>query len=184
MAPPQTIETDRLLLRRWRKSDREPFAAMNADHRVMAFFPKPLSTEASNAFVSRIRQHFDERGFGLWAVEIKDVAPFIGFIGLATPRFNSHFTPCVEIGWRLAARYWGRGYATEGALSALDFAFSSLRMDEVVSMTATGNQRSQRVMRRIGMTRSPDDDFDHPLLAGDHKLRRHVLFRIQRTAIG
>ncbi len=183
MELPRTIETDRLQLRRWRESDREPFAAMNADQRVMEFFPKQLSTDESHAYVSRIGQHFDEHGFGLWAVEVKNVAPFVGFIGLAIPQFPAHFTPCVEIGWRLAAEHWGCGYAAEGALSVLEFAFSSLRLEEVVAMTAARNQRSQRVMEKIGMTHSADDDFDHPLLPGDHELSRHVLYRIQRTSV-
>lgn len=181
---PSAIETDRLRLRRWTESDRGAFAAMNADSVVMECFPKTLSTDESHAMVERIARHFDEHGFGLWAVEVKDVAPFIGFIGLARPRFEAHFTPCVEIGWRLAASHWGRGYATEGALAALAFGFRHLQLDEIVSLTAVQNHRSRRVMERIGMTHSPADDFDHPSLPQEHPLSRHVLYRIARSTAG
>ncbi|GAB4159420.1 MAG: GNAT family N-acetyltransferase [Planctomycetaceae bacterium] len=180
MSYPPEIETERLLLRRWRDSDRQPFARMNADPQVMEYFPKMLSREESDALAERIEQHFDEHGFGLWAVEIKDGEPFAGFIGLVVPRFEAHFTPCVEIGWRLAANYWGHGYATEGARAALDFAFQVVGLDEVVSMTTVTNQRSRRVMERIGMTYSSDDDFNHPLISPGHELARHVLYRKSR----
>jgi RimJ/RimL family protein N-acetyltransferase len=174
------IRTDRLRLRRWLLADRAPFAALNADPRVCEYLPGPLTLEESDALVARIEAHFEKHGFGLWAVEIDGVAPLAGFIGLAVPRFESHFTPCVEIGWRLAAPYWGRGYATEGALAALAFGFEWLRFDEIVSFTVPGNLRSRRVMERIGMTHDPIDDFDHPLLPMGHPLRRHVLYRIRR----
>jgi RimJ/RimL family protein N-acetyltransferase len=146
----------------------------------MKYFPSALTTDESNALASRIQQHFAQHGFGLWAVEIAQVTPFAGFIGLAIPRFEAHFTPCVEIGWRLWHAYWGHGYATEGATAALHFAFCSLSMQEVVAMTTTSNLPSRRVMERIGMTRSPEDDFDHPLLPANHPLLRHVLYRIRR----
>lgn len=181
---PTTIESERLWLRRWRESDRDAFAAMNADPVVMECFPKTLSVDESHALVERIARHFDEHGFGLWAVEVKDVEPFIGFIGLARPRFEAHFTPCVEIGWRLAASHWGRGYATEGALAALAFGFRHLQLDEIVSLTAVQNQRSRRVMERIGMTHTPADDFDHPSLPQGHPLSRHMLYRIARSPAG
>ena len=145
---PAVIKTDRLFLRRWRSSDLKPFAELNADPRVMEFFPSPLSTEESDATASRIIQHFEDHGFGLWAVEVAAEAEFIGFIGLAVPRFEAHFTPCVEIGWRLAASHWGHGYATEGAKVTLDFALGSLRLDEVVAMTAVKNHRSRRASYR------------------------------------
>ena len=131
---------------------------------------------------TRIREHFDRHGYGLWAVEVPGVADFIGFVGLAVPRFESHFTPCVEIGWRLAREHWGRGYATEAAHAALEFGFLDLALNEIVSFTATTNRRSRAVMERIGMTRSPDDDFDHPSLPEGHPLRRHVLYRAGRPA--
>jgi RimJ/RimL family protein N-acetyltransferase len=161
--------------------DREPFAVMNADARVNEFLPGPLSREQSDALADRIAAHFDEHGFGLWAVEIPGVAPFAGFVGLAVPRFEAHFTPCVEIGWRLSADCWGRGYATEGARAALAFAFEDLKLDEVVSMTVPDNLRSRRVMEKLGLSRDPADDFDHPLLPEGHRLRRHVLYRIGRA---
>ena len=175
---PGDLRTERLWLRRWTAADREPFAAMNADARVVEHLPAPLSREESDTFVDRIEGHFDRHGFGLWAVEIPAVTSFAGFVGLSVPRFESHFTPCVEIGWRLAAPYWGRGYATEGARAALAVGFETLGLGEIVSSTVPGNLRSRRVMEKIGMARDPADDFDHPALPEGHRLRRHVLYRI------
>jgi RimJ/RimL family protein N-acetyltransferase len=172
------ICTERLRLRRWRSSDRAPFARLNADAQVMEHFPSTLSSDESDALAARIEAHFDEHGFGLWAVEIPDVAPFAGFIGLSVPRFEAHFTPCVEIGWRLAAEHWGRGYATEGAKAVLTFGFRTLALAEIVSFTVPRNVRSHHVMERIGMVHDPADDFDHPALPEGHPLRRHVLYRI------
>ena len=177
MAFDPSIETERLLLRRWLDSDFKPFAAMNADPRVMEFFPKALTRQESDALAERIILHFQEHDFGLWAVQIKGGCQFAGFIGLSKPRFEAHFTPCVEIGWRLAVDHWGKGYATEGAKAALEFAFQIAQLSEVVSLTAVVNERSQRVMQRIGMHHSPADDFDHPLLPQGHVLSRHVLYR-------
>jgi RimJ/RimL family protein N-acetyltransferase len=182
MTVPREVRTDRLLLRRWLDADLEPFAAMNADPRVTEYLPTPLSREQSDAFVERIRAHFDRHGFGHWAVEICDVAAFAGFIGLSTPRFEAHFQPCVEIGWRLSAEHWGHGYATEGARAVLAFGFEVLRLEEIVSFTVPGNERSRHVMEKIGMTYDPGDDFDHPSLPEGHPLRRHVLYRIARQA--
>jgi RimJ/RimL family protein N-acetyltransferase len=177
---PSTLTTDRLVLRQWREADLEPFAAMNADPQVMRFFPRRLDREASDAMAHRLARHLDEHGWGLWAVEVPDVAPFIGFIGLAPVPFDAHFTPAIEVGWRLDKAYWGRGYAPEGARAALDHAFGTLGLDEVVSMTIPINEPSQRVMRKLGLTRDPADDFDHPTLPNwEH--RRHVLYRIQRA---
>jgi RimJ/RimL family protein N-acetyltransferase len=177
---PHQIQTERLWLRRWRNSDLVPFAALNADPVVMEFFPSTLSTEESDAQAMRIQQGFDEQGFGLWAVEVRDTGEFAGFIGLGRPRFEAAFTPCVEVGWRLAQQHWRKGYATEGANAALDSAFRYLNLDEVVTLTAIINERSWRVMERIGMTRSSDEDFDHPNVPAGHELSRHVLYRIQR----
>jgi RimJ/RimL family protein N-acetyltransferase len=154
---------------------------MNADPRVMEHFSAPLSCEESDAVADRIATHFERHGFAQWAVEILGIAPFAGFIGLSIPRFEAHFTPCVEIGWRLAAEYWNRGYATEGARASLEFGFSSLQLQEIVSMTAVGNLRSRRVMEKIGMAHSPIDNFDHPLVAEGHPRRRHVLYRLRRA---
>jgi RimJ/RimL family protein N-acetyltransferase len=146
----------------------------------MEFFPKPLERAESDALAARICDHFTRHGFGLWAVEVPGIADFIGFVGLSVPRFQAHFTPCVEVGWRLAHEHWGRGYATDAARAALDFGFRRLALEEIVSFTVPANQRSRRVMERIGMTRTPADDFDHPALPEAHPLRPHVLYRANR----
>jgi len=179
-----TLATDRLILRPWRDSDLAPFAALNADPEVMEHFPGTLSAAAAGKLAAGIRADMAERGFGWWAAEAPGVAPFIGFIGLSVPSFEASFTPCVEVGWRLARKYWGRGYATEGAREALRFGFEELGLAEVVSFTALPNTRSQAVMRRLGMTHDPADDFDHPALPEGHRLRRHVLYRLRRPAPG
>jgi RimJ/RimL family protein N-acetyltransferase len=179
MTQPHELRTGRLLLRRWLPADRSAFAALNADSRVMEHFPAVLTPEESGV-LAVIERHFEQHGFGLWAVEIPGVASFAGFVGLAVPRFEAHFTPCVEVGWRLAADHWGCGYATEGALAALAFGFEKVGLSEIVSFTVPENQRSRRVMDRIGMAHNPADDFDHPGLPGPR--RRHVLYRISRGA--
>lgn len=171
------MQTARLLLRRWLPADREPFARINADPRVMEFYPAPLTREQSDAAVDRIEAHFARHGFGLWAAEFRASGRFLGYIGLAVPPFHAHFTPCVEIGWRLAADYWGHGLATEGAHAVLHHAFHQLSLPEVVSFTTPANLRSIRVMEKLGMTRNPADDFDHPNLPEGLPLRRHVLYR-------
>jgi RimJ/RimL family protein N-acetyltransferase len=174
------LHTDALVLRPWRDTDLPAFAALNADARVMEFLPAALDRAASDAMAERIRQHFVTHGFGLWAVEVPDVTDFAGFVGLNVPTFTARFTPCVEIGWRLAQEHWGRGYATTAARAVLDFAFDELKLYEVVSFTVPDNLRSRRVMERLGMTRSPEDDFDHPNLPAGHRLRWHVLYRMTR----
>ena len=153
---------------------------MNADPAVMEFFPACLSRAESDQGVDRIERQFRERGFGLFAAELRRDGTFIGFIGLNVPRFVAHFTPCVEIGWRLAAAYWGQGLATEGARATLRHGFESLALDEIVAFTVPGNVRSRRVMEKLGMTHDPADDFDHPGLAEGHPMRRHVLYRLRR----
>ena len=173
--------TSRLLLRRWRDSDREPFGRINADPRVMEFFPRVLSREESDLLVDQIEEHFEEHGFGLCAAELIEEPSFIGYIGLAVPRFSAHFTPCVEIGWRLAAAHWGRGLATEGAREIVRQAFETLGLEELVSFTVPANVRSRRVMEKLGMTHDPLDDFNHPRLAEGDPLRRHVLYRLKRA---
>jgi RimJ/RimL family protein N-acetyltransferase len=175
------IKTSRLCLRRWNEQDLPTFAAINADARVMEFLPKLLDRKESDALASRIDEHFNDHGFGLWAVEIPTVTRFAGFVGLSIPRFQAHFTPCVEIGWRLAYEQWGHGYATEAARAALDFGFTKAGLAQIVSFTVPENLRSRRVMEHLGMTHSPADDFDHPNLAEGHWLRRHVLYRYRRT---
>jgi ribosomal-protein-alanine N-acetyltransferase len=173
------IRGARVVLRPWRDEDRAPFAAMNADERVMEFFPKPLRRAESDALVDGIQAHFARHGFGLWAVEAPGIAPFIGFTGLAVPRFTAAFTPCVEIGWRLAIEHWGKGYASEAARLALAYGFETAGLSEIVSFTSVANLRSRAVMERLGMQRDPTDDFDHPNLPNGHPLRRHVLYRIK-----
>jgi len=175
-----TLTTSRLLLRRWRASDRLPFQAINADPRVMEFMPRLLSQEASDALIDRIEQHFEQHGFGVFAAEALAEKAFIGFIGLNVPSFEAHFTPAIEIGWRLAFDAWGRGLATEGARAVLSHAFGPLTLPEVVSFTVPGNQRSRRVMEKLDMVHDPADDFDHPDLPEGHALRQHVLYRVDR----
>jgi RimJ/RimL family protein N-acetyltransferase len=178
MAPLAEVRTDRLLLRDWRDEDLVPFARLNADPQVMEYFPSLLTRGESDSMVARLRSKWVERGFGLWAMELPGVAPFAGFVGLSVPSFTAPFTPCVEVGWRLAHEFWGRGYATEGARAALTFGFGQLKLAEIVSFTAPANLRSRRVMERLGMRRSPSDDFDHPSLPEGQPLRRHVLYRL------
>lgn len=176
------LSTNRLLLRRWRDSDREPFAALNADPVVMEHYPALLTRAESDAGVDRIETSFVTRGFGNWAVEVPGVADFIGYVGLSVPAYDAPFMPAVEIGWRLDRRHWGKGYATEGARAALAFGFSEIGLHEIVSFTVPANVRSWRVMERLGMTRDPADDFEHPLLPPGHRLSRHVLYRLSRAA--
>ena len=172
------LETPRLILRRWKASDREPFARLNADPRVMRYFPSTLSQAESDEMAERIQRRIAERGWGLYAAELRSTGDFIGFIGLSMPGFEAHFTPCVEIGWRLAAEFWNRGLATEGAQAVAAHAFEKWRLAEIVSFTTEQNLPSRRVMEKIGMTHDPLDDFDHPRLAVNHPLRRHVLYRL------
>ncbi len=168
----------RVLLRDWRGEDLDAFAALNADPRVMEHFPAPLSRDESAALLDRMQAGIDARGWGNWALEVDGCC--LGFVGLSVPTFEAHFTPCVEIGWRLAFDGWGRGYAAEAARLALGYGFEVLELAEIVSFTTLHNLRSQRVMQRIGMRHAPADDFDHPRLAGS-PLQRHVLYRLRRT---
>jgi len=173
----------RLRLRLWRDEDLPAFAALNSDPRVMQHMPKLLDRAESDASVKRIKENFAQHGFGLWAVELIGIADFIGFTGLSVPRFAAHFTPCVEIAWRLAYDYWGFGYATEAACAARDFGFTQLGLTQIVSFTVPANQRSRKVMERIGLKYSPADDFQHPLLPEGHPLRHHVLYRLSSCVL-
>jgi len=175
-----TLTTERLVLRRWRESDREAFAHLNADPEVMRHFLRPLSREESDAFVDRIEARFEERGYGLWAVERRADEAFLGFTGLAYQTFEAPFTPCVEVGWRLDTFAWGHGYTSEAGREALRFGFEEAGLDEIVSFTSPGNVASVRVMERIGMRRDPAGDFDYPNMPAGHPLRRHVLYRLRR----
>jgi ribosomal-protein-alanine N-acetyltransferase len=174
------LSTERLLLRQWRDEDLEPFAALNADPVVMERFPSTLTRAESDALVARIRTGFAEHGYGLWALDVKETGEFIGFTGLALQTFPAPFNPSVEVGWRLQRSAWGRGYASEAARAALGVGFHEFGLDEIVSMTAVTNLRSQRVMERIGMTRDPADDFLHPNVPDGHRVQPHVLYRIAR----
>ena len=147
----------------------------------MEHFPSTLTRRESDATAARIRAHFERHGFGLWVLDVPGIAEFAGFVGLSLPAFEAPFTPCVEVGWRLASEYWGRGYASEGAALALDFAFERLGLVEVVSFTVAANARSRRVMERLDMHHADEDDFDHPFLPPGNPLRRHVLYRISAT---
>ena len=147
----------------------------------MRYLPETLTRRESDQFAFRIRSHFVEHGFGLWAVEIPGIAPFIGFVGLSVPKFDAHFTPCVEVGWRIAAAYWKKGYATEAAQVAVSYGFLQQELSEIVAMTVPENVASRRVMEKLGMAHDPTDDFDHPKLAEGHPLRRHVLYRLQKA---
>jgi RimJ/RimL family protein N-acetyltransferase len=173
-----SMKTERLLLRPWRSSDRQPFAQLNADAQVMEFLPSILSEQESNSLADRIEAHFQEHGFGLYAAETRSKSRFIGYIGLSVPTFHAAFTPCVEIGWRLAREYWGHGLATEGAREIVRYAFQELQLRELVSFTVPANVRSLRVMKKLGMTCDPNDCFDHPRLPIGHRLRRQVLYRL------
>ena len=168
------LRTERLLLRRWTEADREPFAAMNADPRVMEHFPAPLTRADSDSFVDRVEAGFAEHGFGLWAVEAD--GRFVGFTGLSVPTFAAPFLPAVEVGWRLAAEAWGKGYATEAARAACRDGFERVGLREILSFTATTNLPSIRVMQRLGMR--PDGTFEHPRVPEGSPLRTHVLYRL------
>lgn len=172
-------ETGRLRLRQWQLADREPFARLNADPRVMACFPAPLERAASDALAERCAALIGERGWGFWAVDLKKTGKFIGFVGLHVPSADLPFAPCVEIGWRLAHEYWGQGLASEAARAALQVGFTTLALPEIVAFTARSNLRSQAVMVRIGM-RDAGTPFAHPAVPVGHPLREHVLYRLPR----
>jgi RimJ/RimL family protein N-acetyltransferase len=174
------LRTGRLTLRRWRDSDLPAFTALNSDPDVMEHFPSMPSESQTAEMIGRFEAHFESRGFGLWAVEHNLGRRFIGFAGLSVPRFESHFTPAVEVGWRLAKEQWGNGFATEAARAAVSFGFDVVELDEIVSFAIPANVRSIRVMQRLGMTNDPADDFDHPRFLQDDRLRHHVLYRLNK----
>lgn len=178
--PGPELRTERLLLRRWRPSDREPFAAINADPVVMEFFPGLQSPQVSAEMIEHFEEELERERFGLWAVEIPGELQLAGFVGLTRVRAEMPFAPAVEIGWRLTPSAWGRGIAREAAEAALDVGFDEAGLEEIVSLTAAANLRSRRLMERLGMRRDEDGDFDHPLIAPGHALARHVLYRLRR----
>ncbi len=178
MSSRNELSTARLVLRRWHETDCAPFAALNADPLVMEYFPDRLTGAESDDLIAKIEAGFEMRGYGLWALEVRATGEFVGFTGLAVPSFSAHFTPAIEVGWRLARSAWGQGYATEAGLAAIAFGFQETDLDEIVSFTTAANARSRAVMKRIGMTHDPADDFDHPELDELDRLRSHVLYRI------
>jgi RimJ/RimL family protein N-acetyltransferase len=176
------IATDRRILRNWQPADCAPCAERNRDSRVTQFMPGVLCRAESDKLAARSSEYLPRNGCGRYAAELRATRAFIGFIGLSMPRFTAHFTPCVEIGWRLAHEYWRQGLATEGARAVAHHAFNDLRLPALVSFTVPGNLRSRRVMEKLCMTYDPVDDFDHPTLPEGHPLRRHVLYRLQAPA--
>lgn len=177
------IKTERLILRPWKKEDLKPFAMLNADKRVREYFPSLLTEKESDELALKIQKSIGEQGWGFWAASLIESDTFIGFIGLSPldNSYPSHFAPGVEIGWRLAFDYWGKGFATEGAKACLEFGFNTLNLKEIVAFTAVENKRSRSVMEKLGMHHDPKDDFDHPKLPENHPLLRHVLYRIHRS---
>jgi ribosomal-protein-alanine N-acetyltransferase len=178
VAGAESLETERLRLRRWRADDSDAFAALNADPRVMAFFPAPLSRAESAFMLERIEAGFERDGFGIWALETRADETFLGFTGLSTVPFAAHFVPAVEVGWRLLPTAWGHGYATEAAAASLDYGFTDAGLAEIVSLASATNERSIAVMQRLSMQRDPSEDFEHPLLDAGHHLAPHVLYRL------
>jgi RimJ/RimL family protein N-acetyltransferase len=179
------VATQRLLMRGWRDSDRAPYAALNADAEVMRHFPSTLTPRQSDEMIDRMIANWRDNGFGLWAVERTDTGELVGFVGLAAPTWEAEFTPCIEVGWRLAKQHWGHGFAPEAATAALEWGFTNVDLpnDEIVSFTTEMNVKSRRVMEKIGMVYDPTADFDHPLLP-EWVERRHVLYRIDRRRFG
>ncbi|MBH0085653.1 GNAT family N-acetyltransferase [Psychrobacter sp. SCQQ22] len=171
------IETERLYLRQWRASDFAIFAEMNADLDVMKYFPKLLSPKVSDAIANKCSQLINDKGWGFWAVSLKETDSFIGMVGLNEAHADMSFAPAVEIAWRLHKDYWGQGYATEAARASLNFAFDTLGFDEVVAFTAVINEHSQLIMQRIGMSNT-QENFYHPMLDSNHRLAEHVLYKI------
>lgn len=172
------IETKRLILRTWNKEDAEAYFQINQDPKVIEFLRGPLTMEQVNDFIPAANSHQAKHGYTLWAVELKKTGEFIGFIGLNHLDFASHFTPTVEVGWRLGSQYWGHGYATEGAMASLDYGFKKCALKEIVSFTAPTNMRSIRVMEKIGLKRDINGDFAHPKLPIEHPLSRQILYRL------
>jgi RimJ/RimL family protein N-acetyltransferase len=176
MKPEIFIETPRLILRDWLPDDAEPFIALNSDEEVMQFFPSVNTADETLDQIRRIKRHIQQHGFGFFAMERKDNGEFIGFTGLTQPGFAAHFTPCVEIGWRLSKKNWGYGYATEAGKACLELGFDDLKLDKIYSFTSIHNIPSEKVMKRIGMAKT--GYFDHPAIDDGHFLKKHVLYRL------
>jgi len=176
------LKTKRLILRTWEEQDIDPMSAIDQDPAVCEYFPEIGNRIATKAMIQRFINHYEKYGFSFYAVELNSNSEFIGFVGLQYPSFEAHFTSAVEIGWRLASKHWGKGYASEAAQAVLNFAFTTLNLEEVVSFTTENNTRSRRVMEKIGMHHNPHDDFYHPKLSKDSPLCRHVLYRLTRES--
>jgi RimJ/RimL family protein N-acetyltransferase len=176
------IETERLLLRTWEARDAQAFYHINQDPKVIEYLLGPLSLQEINDFFVEKNQQFAAHHYTLFAAVEKRTEQLIGFIGLNSPTWTAHFTPCVEIGWRLGSQYWHQGYATEGAKAVLAYGFTHCGLDEIVAFTVPQNLRSIRVMEKLGMQRDSNDDFCHPKLPRDHLLSQHVLYRIKKSA--
>ncbi len=172
------IETERLILRTWKKEDGTPYFQINQDPKVIEFLRGPLTMEQVNDFIPAVNIHQDKRGYTLWAACLKETSELMGFIGLNYTDWESHFTPAVEVGWRLGSQYWGNGYATEGAKASLEYGFKKCGLKKIVSFTVPANVRSLRVMEKIGLKRDVNGDFAHPKLAVDHPLSQHILYRL------
>ncbi len=175
------IETRRLILRQWRDSDLQAMAEINQDPQVMEHFPAPKTFEETGNFIAANRVLYKQEGYFLYAVELKDTHDFIGWVGLNPVDEQIPCAPAVEIGWRIAAKYWSQGYATEAAQAVVDHAFNTLGLNELVSFTATTNKRSEKLMQRLGFVHHASEDFDHPKIAPGHKLSRHVLYRLKKS---
>ena len=178
-----TVRTDRTFMRPWRSGDLAPFARFNADPEVMEHFEAPMTPAQSDASAARFSDHVNAHGYGFWAIEVPGVAEFVGFVGLLPVTFTAHFTPAVEIGWRLGRPYWGYGYASEAARAAARFGFDVLGLREIVAYTVPANVRSRAVMTRIGMVHDPAGDFEHPKVSVGHRLRPHVLYRLTPSGL-
>lgn len=176
-----SLKTQRLLLRPWTDTDLPWLTAMNQDPKVMEFIGPVLSETDSRAMIERARRSWNENGYGRFAIEISETSELIGFVGVAQCRFESHFTPAVEIGWRLSHKNWGFGYATEAATEVMSWTFNTFEIDELVSFTRISNLRSRRVMEKIGMERNPGDDFLHPNKAANDLFRMNVLYRKRKA---
>ena len=173
------IETSRLILRTWKKEDADPYFQINKSSKVTEFLLGSLTIEQVNDFMSAANLHQEKQGYTLWAVELKETSELMGFIGLNDVVWKASFTPAVEIGWRLGAQFWNKGYATEGAKAALDYGFRQCKLKEIVSFTVPANIRSIQVMEKIGLKHDSNGDFLHPKLAADHPLSQHLLYRLR-----
>ncbi|MEE9452670.1 MAG: GNAT family N-acetyltransferase [Gammaproteobacteria bacterium] len=175
------LETERLILRTWRASDLEPMCKINQDPKVMAYFPGLQDRATTKQFIDKVTAHYQKNNYALYATQLKSTHEFIGFIGLDRVNFSAHFTPAIEIGWRLSSKHWNKGYATEGAKAVLHYAFTTLDIPEIISFTVTGNTPSRRVMEKIGLSHNVSDDFAHPKLGDDSPLQQHVLYRLTKA---